>query len=196
MNENEGEEVAFLGLIDCGPTKEMEATDSDMLDKDDPVKELMDLIELVEKFYKISLGLSYEVVAAIEEVSEQLSLVKEKLEDVGFLPAGTELMQVKGLLRVFKANHKMFYYPEPLSGVQLTLFRSEEQTSEIDDVITNFAKIRQSRTYGWDIYSDREVMVAEVPGSHITLMSEPHVQVLGAQLSMRLGEKEPELSHE
>ncbi|MEO1377483.1 MAG: hypothetical protein AAFW70_25030, partial [Cyanobacteria bacterium J06635_10] len=65
---------------------------------------------------------------------------------------------------------------------RVTLFRAKEVDSEQQDSSTLF----QEPTWGWNQFSSKEVEIHIVPGNHISMMSEPHVQVLAEKMQQSL----------
>ncbi len=73
-------------------------------------------------------------------------------------------------------------YHLPILPNKLTLFRANELWPIFQPI--------DSPTNGWDQYSTCPVEVHEIPGNHITIMWEPHVQVLAKAMLKSLAELE------
>jgi thioesterase domain-containing protein len=73
------------------------------------------------------------------------------------------------------------YRPHPYSG-QIVLLRAAE-TGVDDDVAADYP---DDPTMGWQAFSEEDVAVHVVPGSHTTMAAEPHVASLVEQLEARL----------
>ena len=101
---------------------------------------------------------------------------------VGFLPPQTDIKLVRGFLQVFRVQGQINYAPLDTSTVPITLFRAQETDSQQE----NSSDLFQDLAWGWNQFSDREVEIYTVPGSHISMMTKPHVQVLAQQLQKSL----------
>ena len=66
------------------------------------------------------------------------------------------------------------YNPEPYPG-KITLFRVGERPSYV----------RTDLTAGWKGYS-AELEILDVPGTHATILSEPNIETLAAEVKKRL----------
>ena len=77
------------------------------------------------------------------------------------------------MLRIVYANSQAAYRYVPQSYPnRVTLFKAAEQPSD---------SIEQSPTLGWDRLAN-EVQLHQVPGNHLSLLKQPHVQTLAEQL--------------
>ncbi|MDB9514491.1 amino acid adenylation domain-containing protein, partial [Kamptonema animale CS-326] len=80
---------------------------------------------------------------------------------------------IKPILAVFQANSKAtLAYVPPTYEHKITLLRSTAQTSKSD----------RDFTLGWSELTNEKVEVIRLPGNHLTMLREPHVQVLAQQL--------------
>lgn len=102
------------------------------------------------------------------KIKKRMSQAKYMLE----LRAGRS--SPSGPSSVSAANYlaRQRYVPKPYAG-RIVLFRARG-TKEIG--------IRDAEKKGWGALASGGVEVWEVPGDHVTLIQEPHVQVLGSQL--------------
>ena len=114
--------------------------------------------------------MSYEALEQLEP-EEQLNYVLERLKMVNVFPAEAKLEQLRGFLRVFKANDLTEYLPQTVYPNQITVFRAKEDNRFGNDPVM-----------GWDTFSSLPVEAHSVPGDHITMISEPHVQTLAEKL--------------
>ena len=82
---------------------------------------------------------------------------------------------IRPMLRVFQASSQaaLSYKPQVYSD-QITLFRTGEQAT----------KAHQCSAMGWNQLTVGEVEVHQVSGNHLTLLRQPHVQVLADQIGM------------
>jgi len=79
---------------------------------------------------------------------------------------------IRPILRVFQASSQaaQCYVPQPYSN-RITLLRTNEQAT----------KAHRDPTMGWSNLA-MEVEVHRVPGNHLTMLRQPHVQMLTEQL--------------
>lgn len=97
----------------------------------------------------------------------------ELAKTAGILPASTELAQVLSLLQVFKTNVRAMcgYVPQEYAGY-VKLFKAREETAR--DV--------SDPALGWSYAAACRLEIHNIPGTHYTIMREPNVRVLAAQL--------------
>jgi thioesterase domain-containing protein len=85
-----------------------------------------------------------------------------------------ESLQWDHFTRIFKANSDAMYdYSPQFYASPLTLFRASEQAQE------------SLPLYGWGELA-AQVESYQIPGEHYTLIQEPYVQSLAAQLAAKL----------
>jgi thioesterase domain-containing protein len=106
-------------------------------------------------------------------LDEQLNYVLEQLKTINFLAADATPEQLRGLLKVFKAQASSLYLPQEVYPNKINLFR------------TNW-ELNSDPTVGWDQLSRQPIETYTVAGDHVTMMAEPHVQVLAKQLKICL----------
>lgn len=102
-----------------------------------------------------------------------MNYLLERLKTANFFPPEAKLPQLRGLVQVFKANHKTHYVQEEVYPNQITVFPASEQ-------------FRDDPAMGWDQVSSEPVQTCSVPGDHITMVTEPHVRVLAQKLRASL----------
>jgi hypothetical protein len=97
-------------------------------------------------------------------------------EQAGILPTGVDLARARRLYRLYENNVRamMSYSPQPYPG-RMTLFRSQAQPGTDADP-----------SLGWSAVAVGGVAICTVPGDHFTMVREPHVRELAAQLHHRL----------
>ena len=109
---------------------------------------------------------------------------------MNFLPAGSDIKQTRGWVQVFKANSLTDYLPREAIPTRITLFRAEEgqQASRFIET-TEEDEQRQEPTWGWSKFAEGSVEVIYVPGDHVTMMAQPHVQALAKRLAAHLAKE-------
>jgi amino acid adenylation domain-containing protein len=166
--EERGEEVAFLALLDSSPGIAGEPGPME-----DDADFLADMAAYVENLWGKRLDLTR---ADLESLApeEQRARLLAALRDADFLPPGAGLEQVRRTLDVYKANARAasLYEPKPYHG-PVTLFRAGEAAEASPD-------------FGWNRLTPQPVEVVPVPGHHLSLLAEPHVQILAQRLRLCL----------
>jgi thioesterase domain-containing protein len=163
-------------------------------DDADDARWLMDIADYLQRLWGVDLGLSHDDLAALPPDGQARRFLAA-LEGSAAAAAGKDapiapfapsaavgaagLEQLRRLLRVFKANVRAFrlYRPEPYPG-PITLFRpAAVAAGEAED-----AAAAADPLLGWGALSPRPVDLERVPGDHISVMAEPHVQTLAGRL--------------
>ena len=173
----QGHKVALLALLDssepdCGINE---------LDFDDDAEWLNMLANIFEKVYGKSLNVSSEALLVLAP-DEQLNYFKEQLQITNLLPPDVGTKQLRGLMQVSKTNHQTasVYMPQAVYPNQITFFRS----IDIDAVDDANSEMVEELGLGWNKFSTQPVDIHLVPGDHITMLNEPHVQVLAQQMKI------------
>ncbi|AKT41191.1 non-ribosomal peptide synthetase [Chondromyces crocatus] len=162
--QRQGQEVALLVLVDSFaslPTTQAVA---------EPTEQLAEIAS------------SYGLHVTLEDLrllapDAQLGLVLEKACSAGLLPKGTETAQIHRYLNVFRNNLRAFerYRPQPYSG-PITFYRAAERAlGELHDPV-----------HAWRELSLNRIDVHDLPGSHRTMVTEPHVGALVRRLMASL----------
>ncbi|MFF2022992.1 amino acid adenylation domain-containing protein [Streptomyces sp. NPDC058171] len=116
----------------------------------------------------------------------------------GVLPAGSSRTTVRRLFEMFRAHWRaiLAYRPEPGDG-DVVLLRA---TSELPEVLQPMHGAAQSLhtdpTNGWGDLITGRLQVVDVPGDHLVLLEEPHVDVVAEKVAQvmtagRPGRKRP-----
>ena len=158
-----GQEVAVLAIFDTwAPIPDKKPVE---VHKDD-TEYLIEMINMIEGFFSKNLFITEDTLRTLMP-SEQLNYFLARLKTAEILPPQATLEQVNGFLEVYKANTKAHYAytPQEAYRSQVTVFRAQEEACD-------------NPSMGWDNYSLKSVETYEVPGEHITMLAEPHVQVL------------------
>ncbi|ABA25091.1 Amino acid adenylation (plasmid) [Trichormus variabilis ATCC 29413] len=105
---------------------------------------------------------------------EQLQYFLEQAKIANIFPPDIEYQQLSNLLQVFKSNiQAILNYAPQVYPQRIVLFRASEN---------NFNQAPQNQTLGWDELSSESVEIVNVPGTHYTMLTKPHVQTLLEQL--------------
>jgi amino acid adenylation domain-containing protein len=163
---HQGQEVALLAILDTpAPLPRNKSVE---FEHDDDARHLIDVATTIEQLLGKNLSVSYEDLQPLAP-DEQLNYILERLKTVNFFPPEAKLPQLRGLVQVFKANHQTHYVQQEVYPNQITVFPASEQFWD-------------DPAMGWDKVSSEPVETYSVPGDHITMVTEPHVRVLGEKL--------------
>ena len=176
-----GHEVALLAILDTpAPVPSNKPIDVDL----DETSRLIKTFRLIERWLGKNLEISYEDLQFLEP-AEQFDYIKERLIEVNLLPPEAETRQVRGLVQVFDANCYASdrYLTQEVYPSRITLLRASEIHPEDTELQT---ELLQDSTWGWDKFATGPLEIHAVPGDHITMMANPHVQVLAKRLKVCL----------
>ncbi len=187
--QKQGHEVALVAILDAEaplPGRHQIGVDWD------EAQWLSRIVNIIERFLGKNLNISDETLHSLSP-DEQLKYIGERLRMIDILPPEAGIRQVRGLLQVFKANYQAHarYVPQDIYRRRITLFRASEVYTE--DATNDRPSILREPTWGWKQMSVKPVEVQVVPGDHITMMAEPHVQVLAERLRVFLEQAQKEL---
>ena len=163
-----GQEVAVLAFFDTWAP----IPDQKPVEHKDDTEYLIEMVNMVEGFFSKNLFITEDTLRTLMP-DEQLNYFLARLKTAEILPPNATLEQVNGFLEVYKANTKAnyAYMPQEAYRNQVTVFRAQEEVCD-------------NPSMGWDKYSLKSVETYEVPGKHITMLAEPHVQVLAKHLKV------------
>ncbi|MBI1390807.1 MAG: hypothetical protein GC154_20450 [bacterium] len=130
---------------------------------------------LYSLFYQ-TLNVSLDDLRGMDEEA-QLRFVLQKAREAEYVPEDFNLDDGRRYLRVCKLNHAMAFSPREHSRYpgRLTLFSAREKQETICD-----------KTMGWAAFAEEGVEVIEIPGSHETLLDDPHAATLARELLIQL----------
>jgi len=179
--QKQGQEVAQLVIFDTiSPQYSNEPIGVDW----DEVQWLMAAAKVVEEWLETPLEVTETVLQSIEP-AEQLSYFHEQLKRVNLFPLDSDIKKVRGFVEVYKANIQMhhLYVPLEISPTRISLFKAAIEDSE-EILSDRLSEILREPTWGWNQLSEGSVAIQVVPGDHMTMMNQPHVQVLAEQLKV------------
>ena len=171
-----GESVAYVGILDVPALINSVNHQHDFSNWDD-ANWLHSMAEIVRELGGKNLVLDYQTLASLNP-EQKLHYFKEQLEIVGFLPPQTDIKFIRGLVQVYQTQCQIRYEPHNTDSAPITLFCAKEV--DMDSISS------QEPAWGWNNFSDREVEVHIVPGTHTSMMGEPHVKFLAEKLQKSL----------
>ncbi|MDZ8090959.1 MAG: amino acid adenylation domain-containing protein [Nostoc sp. DedQUE05] len=144
-------------------------------------KWLFEFARAIEVVYAKNLNISIDTLESLVW-EDQLKYVLERLKDADLLPPDDEITQLNNKVQFLKNNCLVSYVPQQFYSSRITLLRASE-TATVDESNSEVpAEILQDLTWGWGNFSDEPVDVHFVPGNHVTMINQPHVQILAERL--------------
>ncbi len=190
--QNRGQEVAMVAVVDTpAPIPETKTQDVD----EDEALYLTKVARLIERWAGKDLGISYEALQPLTAAG-QMEYLEERLKTVDILPPEAGHAQVHGLMQVFKASTRncVRYQPRGIYPGTVALLRANE--IHIEDTGIRINLRANDESWGWRQLSGAKVDVHIVPGDHVTMMAEPHVRGLAAELAQCIVRAEEALAHQ
>jgi iturin family lipopeptide synthetase A len=163
--QKQGQEIALLAIFD---TPAPIFGNQPVKREQDDVQYLIEIAAMVENYIGKNLSLSYDTLKSLKP-NEQLNYLLERMKVVNFFPPEFGSEQLSGLLQVLKANNQTQYVPQSIYSNRIVLFRANEE-------------FRDELTMGWEQFCSKFIETHDIPGDHITMMTEPYIQVLAKQL--------------
>ncbi len=160
------------------------------------------LISQVQELSGREINIPREYIESLS-LDEQFEYLKEKLIQLDMMPTQANINQVRAFMKVFQTNLTAIddYLPENVSPTEIILFRTDEfnntqaEYGYINQVPAlweaykaNLENLKEP-TLGWHNFLKQPVEVYNIPGNHLTMMTQPHVQVLAQKLQKCLDKK-------
>ncbi|MCB0168065.1 MAG: amino acid adenylation domain-containing protein, partial [Anaerolineae bacterium] len=164
----QGEAVALLAILDTTPFAEGEAESASWTE----IQWLTRFIDFVEMLTDQSLGITPELLEPLNS-DEQTAYLKQRLEQINALPVETDINQLRGWIQVYKVTSQAVsrYVSRQAIPMPVTLFcPAAEPATE-----------HEAKVNAWSEIGPVDFQTA--PGSHISMMAEPHVRILAEKLT-------------
>ena len=164
----QGRSVALLAILDTQPDPQDTTVE---MGQAIVLEQLLEIVEALVHSKKEEELLPYEELYRLQP-DEQLAYFLEKLVEAKVVPEDMDIAQLRRYRQIYEMHDICFkrYRPQPYLG-RITLFRSED--GEIDPSL-------------WIPVSSEPIEVHTVSGNHNTIVVEPYVQSLAAQLQQCL----------
>jgi syringomycin synthetase protein SyrE len=171
-----GRSVASLTILDSDPPEGDGADGREYW----RTEALMKLVELYEQIAEHSLEIGAEQLEALDQCG-QLELLAERLVWAELRPRGMQAADLIGTVRTFEATLRTRYRPEKVYRypVWLVLANDPKKDQQVNE--EDFARVAA----GWRRWAP-DLKVWRSPGSHMTMLSKPHVRALADWLSSML----------
>jgi amino acid adenylation domain-containing protein/non-ribosomal peptide synthase protein (TIGR01720 family) len=170
-----GEQIDLLALVDTPAPLEEYTDDPSLHDGWDEADWLALVASITGTLLNRQIDLSAETLRQLP-AQEQLPELQRHLEKVGWLVPGSDTRQLRALVNVYKTNALTRYRPERIIPMKIDLFLASNGESQL----------LESEDWGWQRFAGGTVEVQIVPGTHISVMQEPNVRLLAAQLKRLL----------
>jgi thioesterase domain-containing protein len=140
----------------------------------------------VEGLYGKEIGVKGEELQQLNSEDEQYAYALDKLIKAGILPQGSLVRQLRGIIKVYKANNEIEYVVKEDEGDKLpiVLFRSQGGFTEEVSAVKEEWFARED--WGWQEYASIPLAVEWIPGDHHTMMAVPHVEILAQKFRQYL----------
>ena len=140
----------------------------------------------IEEFFGIRIGVTVDDLLPLS-LEAQLLLVVERMQRAGAWAPGADRDQLRGYLRVYKANCQAAHLRYETCGrVPVALFKALERDPDIEATPAGLVELTAQRAWGWDRFAQARVGVFEVPGAHVSMLADPHVPALARALDEAL----------
>ncbi|MBW4594950.1 MAG: amino acid adenylation domain-containing protein [Brasilonema angustatum HA4187-MV1] len=178
----QGHKVAMLAIIDSSaPTYKDKQMLVDYINWDH-ARWLAEVSKGIEVYLEKDIDISYETLQPLS-VEEQLKYVLHYFKMANMLPPNAETTQLTNIVEAYKTSCLCLvdYVPKQIYPGKITILRANEDLP--DDPNRELAsEISQDFSLGWSEFCTEPVDIHFVLGNHVTIMAEPHVQVLAEQL--------------
>ncbi|MHC5717669.1 MAG: thioesterase domain-containing protein, partial [Nostoc sp.] len=164
-----GEQVEHLLIIDTHPplpTSKIEAS------LEDDAAILCFIVEQIGLQYNKNISVTCEELSLLDKAA-QFNYVLQILQHHELIPADSGRNIIFGLLNVYKANlhASLRYQPQPIKAA-ISLFK----TASLAEQFPN------DPTVAWGQLTKDRVRICFVAGEHQTVLKEPHVRKLAAEI--------------
>ncbi|NEQ66711.1 MAG: AMP-binding protein, partial [Symploca sp. SIO2D2] len=111
------------------------------------------------------------------------SYLQEGLIQAHWLPSEASISQIRGMVEVLKANSQKSYLPKNSISTPITLFQALERSSDAEEMLRELQLLDfyQEPMYGWHRFAT-DIDVHPVSGTHISILTPPHVKLLAEKL--------------
>jgi amino acid adenylation domain-containing protein len=167
--ETGGEQIAHLLIMDTHPPL---ATDEITNSLEDDAGILCFIVEQIGLHFQKTINIAYEELATLDQES-QFEYVLQTLQHYEVIPPDSGRNLIAGLINVYKANLQasLIYQPQPVKS-PITVFK----TASLAEQFPN------DPTLGWRKLTCEKVRVCCVTGEHQTMLKEPDVKNLVAEI--------------
>ncbi len=183
----QGEDVPRLFVLDDMAPVTGRIAPHDLHDDRDALW-LYRILRLAERLKGTSMSLALDDLLPLNP-EQQLDLATRKLQSIDYLPPGTDRTIAHRYVQLFKSNFRASfrYIAGSRFPGRVTLFRARDPKAD-DPILAYSRDFLADPAWGWGQVAE-EVEVRWVPGDHISMLAEPHVNELAAQLRACLADQ-------
>jgi amino acid adenylation domain-containing protein len=157
------------------------------LDKNDDLSRLLSFSKKVSQLIGKDLGVTHDLLAG-QTPEEHSAVFLDKFKANNLVPENTSLKDFHGFLELMITHNRVTaeYSPNVYHG-KIVVFRAEEVialNSELYEAM-GISKEREP-DLGWQKYSSQPVEIIPVPGNHVSMITNPNVQVLAEKIARQI----------
>jgi thioesterase domain-containing protein len=179
----QNERVSHLLMLDCGARTYQEEHQGHVEEDEEHQEQFGDddVSRLIESFGE-ALPISREELAQFQG-DERIEYVIKRAMSVNLLPPDVDVRMARSFLKVYRTNTKALgkYVYQSYPGA-ITLFKTAAPLDDQSARIEQMTKLSHDPTLGWGDLAAGGVQVVEIPGTHETMMSKPHVETLALRI--------------
>ena len=183
---NQGQQVALLAIIDSSaPTYKDKQILLDYINWDH-ARWLAEVSKGIEVYLDKTIDISYETLQVLT-VEEQLKYALNFFKLANMLPPNAETRQLEKIVQAYKTSCLCLidYLPKQIYPGKITIIRAGEELAD-DPNKDLIAGDCEDSSLGWSEFSTEPVEIHFVLGNHVSIMVEPHVQILAEELKVCL----------
>lgn len=175
--QRQGHEVGLLAMIDTPLFLRNKPIQSDHGDSDNnDVGALVDVVRVIEYLLGRNELVSYDEMQQIGP-DEQINYLISHIASLW--PIKAEHKQASNIFQVAKANMlALKNYAPQIYPNRITFFRATMRFSQGPQRV----EFPEDLTRNWEEFSNEPLHIYDIPGDHVTIVKEPHVQVLAERL--------------
>ncbi len=183
---NQGQQVALLAIIDSSaPTYKDKQILLDYINWDH-ARWLAEVSKGIEVYLDKTIDISYKTLQVLT-VEEQLKYALNFFKLANMLPPNAETRQLEKIVQAYKTSCLCLidYLPKQIYPGKITIIRAGEELAD-DPNKDLIARDCEDSSLGWSEFSTEPVEIHFVLGNHVSIMVEPHVQILAEELKVCL----------
>nr|APZ78729.1 nonribosomal peptide synthetase [Myxococcus sp.] len=178
--KSRGREVGVVAMLDTlAPFPEATQPQGEGWDT---AQWMVHLAGIMEEFFNVKIDLGLPQVRALSE-AERLRFFVTRLQAAAVLPEGAQPVHVQGILNVARAHDGLNYRPKRSLPVPVAVFRADDRGGPVPPAL---AHIVEDASLGWNRLTQQPCTAYPIPGTHLSLLRDPHVTVLAQHLLAHL----------
>ncbi|MER5216262.1 amino acid adenylation domain-containing protein [Streptomyces sp. NPDC002838] len=128
--------------------------------------------------------------AELTTLEEKFAFIADLAVAEGVLPAGATGAVVHRLFQVYEANWRaaFAYRPDVVDQDMVLIHATEPLPEVLDTMHTAIQSMHRDPTNGWRERTSGELTMIDVPGDHLSIMEEPHIEHVVRVVDELIGE--------